>query len=91
VRLEGLCKLKKFNDLIGIRTRDLPACSIVSQPTTLFYLIVTIICMILRYVRVTLMVKHCFLTVEPDSVPEISCEICEQSGSDTDFFPSFFG
>jgi hypothetical protein len=28
VRLEGLSKLKKINDLIGTRTRDLPACSI---------------------------------------------------------------
>jgi hypothetical protein len=35
VRLEGLGKLKKNIDLIGIRTRDLPACSIVPQPTTL--------------------------------------------------------
>jgi hypothetical protein len=35
VRLEGLGKLKKFNDLIGNRTRDLPACGIVPQPTTL--------------------------------------------------------
>jgi hypothetical protein len=36
VRLEGLCKLKKkSNDQIGIQTRNLPACSIVSQPTTL--------------------------------------------------------
>jgi hypothetical protein len=35
VRLEGLGQLKKFNDLIGIRTRDLTACSIVPQPTTL--------------------------------------------------------
>jgi hypothetical protein len=34
VRLEGLGKLKK-NYLIGTRTRDLPACSIVPQPTTL--------------------------------------------------------
>jgi hypothetical protein len=33
VRLEGLCKLEKINDLIG--TRDLPACSIVPQLTTL--------------------------------------------------------
>jgi hypothetical protein len=35
MRLEGLGKLKKSNDLIGIRTRDLPACSVVPQPTTL--------------------------------------------------------
>jgi hypothetical protein len=35
VRLEGLRQLKKFNYLIGNRTRDLPACSIVPQPTTL--------------------------------------------------------
>jgi hypothetical protein len=35
VRLEGLCQLKKSNDLIGNRTRDLPACSNVPQPTTL--------------------------------------------------------
>jgi hypothetical protein len=35
VRLEGLGQLKKSNDLIGNRTRNLPACSIVPQPTTL--------------------------------------------------------
>jgi hypothetical protein len=35
VRLEGLDQLKKSNDLIASRTRDLPACSIVPQPTTL--------------------------------------------------------
>jgi hypothetical protein len=34
VRLEGLGQLKKSNDLIGDRTLDLPACSIVPQPTT---------------------------------------------------------
>jgi hypothetical protein len=34
VRLERLGQLKKYND-IGNRTRDLPACSIVPQPTTL--------------------------------------------------------
>jgi hypothetical protein len=27
--------IEKYNDLIGIQTRDLPACSIVPQPTTL--------------------------------------------------------
>jgi hypothetical protein len=37
VRLEGIGKLKKkkANDLIGNRTPDLPACSIVPQPATL--------------------------------------------------------
>jgi hypothetical protein len=35
VRLEGLGKLKKTNDLIRIQTHDLPACSTVPQPTTL--------------------------------------------------------
>jgi hypothetical protein len=35
VRLEGLGKLKKKIHLIVIRTRDLPACSIVPKPTTL--------------------------------------------------------
>jgi hypothetical protein len=35
VRLEGLGQLKKFNDFIKNRTRDLPACSIVPQKTTL--------------------------------------------------------
>jgi hypothetical protein len=35
VWLEGLGKLKKFSDLIGTQTRDLPACSIVPQPITL--------------------------------------------------------
>jgi hypothetical protein len=34
VRLEGLGQLKKIH-LMGTRTRDLPACSIVPQPTTL--------------------------------------------------------
>jgi hypothetical protein len=34
VRLEGLRKLKIIH-LNGTRTRDLPACSIVPQPTTL--------------------------------------------------------
>ena len=33
VRLEGLCQWKKFNDTIGNRTRDIPACSAVPQPT----------------------------------------------------------
>jgi hypothetical protein len=36
VRLEGLGQLKKISSyLIGSRTRDVPACSIVPQPTTL--------------------------------------------------------
>jgi hypothetical protein len=35
VRLDGLGKLKKSNDLIGNRNRDLPACSVVPQITTL--------------------------------------------------------
>jgi hypothetical protein len=35
MRLEGLRQLKKVNDFIGNRTRDLPACSTVPQPTTL--------------------------------------------------------
>jgi hypothetical protein len=33
VRPEGLCQWKKSNDTIGNWTRDLPACSAVSQPT----------------------------------------------------------
>jgi hypothetical protein len=35
VLLEGLGRIKKSNDLIGIRTCDFQACSIVPQPTTL--------------------------------------------------------
>jgi hypothetical protein len=35
VRLEGLRQLRKSNDLIGIRIRNLTTCSIVLQPTTL--------------------------------------------------------
>jgi hypothetical protein len=34
MQLEGLGKLKKIH-LIGARTRDRPACSIVPQPATL--------------------------------------------------------
>jgi hypothetical protein len=33
-RMEILDKLKKLRDLIGILTRDLPACSTAPQPTT---------------------------------------------------------
>jgi hypothetical protein len=33
VRLEGLGKMKKLNDVIENRRRDLPGCNIVSQPT----------------------------------------------------------
>jgi hypothetical protein len=36
VRSSGWGKLKKFNDLIGTRTRDLPDCSIGLQPCSLF-------------------------------------------------------
>jgi hypothetical protein len=36
MQLEGLGKLKKFNDLIGILNRDLPACSIAPRPSTRF-------------------------------------------------------
>jgi hypothetical protein len=39
VRPEGLGKLKKFFHLIGSRTRDLPACSIVRQLSTYFLLV----------------------------------------------------
>jgi hypothetical protein len=35
VQLEGIGKLKMFNELTGTRTRDLPAHSTVPQPTTL--------------------------------------------------------
>jgi hypothetical protein len=35
VVLEGLDQLKKSSNLIGIRTLNLPACSIVPQPSTL--------------------------------------------------------
>jgi hypothetical protein len=35
MRLTELGKLEHFNYLIGNRTRDLPACSIVPQPSTL--------------------------------------------------------
>jgi len=33
VRPEGLCQRKKSSDTIGNRTRDLPACSAVPEPT----------------------------------------------------------
>jgi hypothetical protein len=35
VRLKGLGKLRNFYDLIGTRTRDLPACRIAPQPSTI--------------------------------------------------------
>jgi hypothetical protein len=35
VRLESLDQLKKSNELMGNRTRDLPACSLMPQATTL--------------------------------------------------------
>jgi hypothetical protein len=49
-RLEGLGKLKKSNDLIGNQTRDLPACRIVPQPTTLSRTPLTLQCSLIdRY------------------------------------------
>jgi hypothetical protein len=35
LRTMWIRSIEKFNDLIGNPTRDLPACSIVPQPTTL--------------------------------------------------------
>jgi hypothetical protein len=35
VELEGLSKVKGIRDIIGTRTRDLPACSMAPQPSTL--------------------------------------------------------
>jgi hypothetical protein len=35
VLMQGLGKLKQYNDLIGTRTRDLPACNIAPKPCTL--------------------------------------------------------
>ena len=35
VRSEGLCQWKNSNDNIGNRTRDLPTCSVMPQPTAL--------------------------------------------------------
>jgi hypothetical protein len=47
---------KKSNDLIGNRTRGLPACNIVSQPTTLAHAHVTalIFCIVGRHFRIFL-------------------------------------
>jgi hypothetical protein len=38
MRLEGLCKLKYSNDLIGNRNPDLPTCRVVPQPITHLYI-----------------------------------------------------
>jgi hypothetical protein len=35
MRLEGVGALKKINDLIGSRTRDLPPCTVVPRPSGL--------------------------------------------------------
>jgi hypothetical protein len=48
VWLEGLGKLKISNDLIGNRTRDLPACSIVPQQTMLVGDLKSLIILILQ-------------------------------------------
>jgi hypothetical protein len=45
VQLEGLGKLKNI-DLIGTRSHDLPACSIVPQPTTVPHAAIRIIMML---------------------------------------------
>jgi hypothetical protein len=51
VRLEGLGQFKKSSELIGNRTRDLPTCSIVPQPTALpEYLSGGPSCAVARYV-----------------------------------------
>jgi hypothetical protein len=41
MRLEGLSELKKSSHLFGNQTRDLPACGIVPQPTTLSHATLT--------------------------------------------------
>jgi hypothetical protein len=57
VRLEGLGKLKKFNDIIGTRTQDLPASSIAPQPSALLrspiiIMIIIIIIIIMRLLHI---------------------------------------
>jgi hypothetical protein len=47
VRLKELGKLKKFSDLLGTQTRDLPACNIAPQPSMLPRTPVTIIALII--------------------------------------------
>jgi hypothetical protein len=50
VRVEELGQMKKkINDLIGNRTRDLPACSIVPQPITLLRIKTKLTCEIHLY------------------------------------------
>jgi hypothetical protein len=53
VRLEGLRKLKKSDDLIGSRTRDLPACIIVPLLVCIQYIYIYIyICVYTIYIYV---------------------------------------
>jgi hypothetical protein len=47
LRLGGLGQLKKYSDLVGNRMRDLSACSIVPQPTTLLRAPIIIIMIII--------------------------------------------
>jgi hypothetical protein len=65
VRLEWLGQLKKFNDIIGIRTRDFPACSILPQPTTLprvpFFMEVFFICIITDFQMNIVIASVCVL------------------------------
>jgi hypothetical protein len=49
VQLEGVGKFKKIH-LIGTRIRDLPACSIVPQPTTLLRALMKVVILLLEQV-----------------------------------------
>jgi hypothetical protein len=53
VRLEGIGKMEKPNDLIENRIRDLPSCSIAPQPTTLIHRIHE------RMMRFEELIKNC--------------------------------
>jgi hypothetical protein len=63
VRLEGLRQLKKSNDLIGNRTRFLPAFSIVPPPTTLP----------LQHTNISghMLIQNIFLVLYVEVVPKI--------------------
>jgi hypothetical protein len=56
MRLERLGKLTKSNYLIGKRTRDLPACGIVPQPTTLPRAPIIIIIMMMMIIIIIIII-----------------------------------
>jgi hypothetical protein len=75
MRLEGLGQLKKCNNLIGIGTRDIPACSIVPQPTTL-----SCASTFVSYINIVIILYTFINSIQNEFVPVTGMVSCHRVG-----------